>query len=73
LETAAREGRFEAEGVRVRKDGTHFWASVVVDTIRDENGKLIGFAKVTRDISERRRASPTFPTGSAYVNASTPR
>ena len=55
LETAAREGRFEAEGVRVRKDGTHFWASVVVDTIRDETGELIGFAKITRDISERRR------------------
>ncbi len=55
LETAAREGRFEAEGVRVRKDGTHFWASVVVDTIRDETGKLLGFAKITRDISERRR------------------
>src|SRR6476619_2227438 len=44
LETAAREGRFEAEGVRVRvrKDGTHFWASVVVDTIRDESGELLG-------------------------------
>jgi len=55
LQTAAREGRFEAEGVRVRKDGTHFWASVVVDTIRDETGKLLGFAKITRDISERRR------------------
>jgi diguanylate cyclase (GGDEF)-like protein/PAS domain S-box-containing protein len=55
LETAAREGRFEAEGVRVRKDGTHFWASVVVDTIRDESGELLGFAKIPRDISERRR------------------
>jgi diguanylate cyclase (GGDEF)-like protein/PAS domain S-box-containing protein len=55
LETAVREGRFEDEGVRVRKDGTHFWASVVVDTIRDETGKLLGFAKITRDISERRR------------------
>jgi PAS domain S-box-containing protein len=55
LETAAREGRFEDEGVRVRKDGTHFWASVVVDPIRDESGKLLGFAKITRDISERLR------------------
>ncbi len=55
LATAAREGRYEAEGIRVRKDGTHFWASVVVDTIRDKTGKLLGFAKITRDISERRR------------------
>src|SRR4029078_9299854 len=53
LETAAREGRFEAEGVR--KDGTNFWASVVVGTIRDESGEMLGFAKTTRDISERRR------------------
>ncbi len=55
LETAAKEGRFEVEGWRVRKDGSHFWANVVVDAIRDETGTLIGFAKITRDISERRR------------------
>jgi len=54
LETAKREGRFEAEGWRVRKDGTRFWASVVIDAIRDDSGKLIGLAKVTRDITERR-------------------
>jgi PAS domain S-box-containing protein len=54
LETAAAEGRFEAEGIRVRKDGTRFWANVVIDPIRDENGHLLGFAKVTRDITERR-------------------
>jgi PAS domain S-box-containing protein len=53
LETARREGRFEAEGWRVRKDGTRFWASVVIDAIRDDTGQLIGFAKVTRDITER--------------------
>jgi PAS domain S-box-containing protein len=53
LETAAREGRFEKEGWRVRKDGTRFWANVVIDTIRDEDGALIGYAKVTRDITER--------------------
>ena len=53
LETAAREGRWESEGLRVRKDGTTFWAHVVIDAIRDEAGKLIGFAKVTRDITER--------------------
>ncbi|ANI76941.1 hybrid sensor histidine kinase/response regulator [Sphingobium sp. EP60837] len=56
LDTAEREGRFEAEGWRVRKDGTHFWANVVIDPIRDSTGKLIGFAKVTRDLTERRLA-----------------
>jgi PAS domain S-box-containing protein len=56
LETAAREGRYEAEGWRVRKDGSRFWASVVVDAIRNKEGKLEGFAKVTRDITERRAA-----------------
>jgi PAS domain S-box-containing protein len=56
LEIAAREGRYEAEGWRVRKDGTRFWASVVIDAIRDEDGKLIGFAKITRDVTERRDA-----------------
>jgi PAS domain S-box-containing protein len=56
LDIAAREGRFEREGWRVRKDGTLFWANVVVDAIRDEQGTLIGFAKVTRDMSEKREA-----------------
>jgi PAS domain S-box-containing protein len=56
LEAAAREGRYEAEGWRVRKDGSRFWASVVVDAIRDQDGGLQGFAKVTRDITERRAA-----------------
>jgi len=56
LATATREGRFEAEGWRVRKDGTRFWASVVIDPVRDGEGRLIGFAKVTRDLSERREA-----------------
>lgn len=54
LETAAREGRFEKEGWRIRKDGTEFWANVVIDPIRGERGKIIGYAKVTRDISERK-------------------
>ena len=53
LETAGREGRFEGEGWRVRKDGSRFWASVVLDAIHDETGALIGFAKITRDITER--------------------
>ena len=56
LETAEREGRFVAEGWRRRKDGSRFWASVVIDPIRDESGELIGFAKVTRDLTERREA-----------------
>jgi PAS domain S-box-containing protein len=54
--TAMREGRFLGEGWRVRKDGTRFWASVVLDPIRDENGQFIGFAKITRDVTERREA-----------------
>ncbi len=56
LETAEREGRFEHEGWRVRKDGTRFWASAVVDAIWDDDGHLIGFAKVTRDITEKMEA-----------------
>ena len=54
LETSAREGRFEAEGWRIRKDGSRFWANVVIDPVRNPMGKLIGFAKVTRDLTERR-------------------
>jgi PAS domain S-box-containing protein len=58
LEVAAREGRFEDEGWRVRKDGTRFWANVVITALRDpENGRLIGFGKVTRDLTERVRAA----------------
>jgi PAS domain S-box-containing protein len=54
IETARETGRYEAEGWRVRKDGTRFWASVVLDAIRDEDGELIGFAKITRDMTEKR-------------------
>jgi PAS domain S-box-containing protein len=56
LRIAAREGRFEAEGWRLRKDGTQFWVHAIIDPIRDDYGRLIGFAKVTRDITERKRA-----------------
>jgi len=56
LETARETGRYEAEGWRVRKDGTRFWASVVIDAIKDDDGKLIGFAKITRDMTEKREA-----------------
>jgi PAS domain S-box-containing protein len=56
LRTATEHGRAEAEGWRVRKDGSRFWASVVISAIRDADGRLIGFAKVTRDLTERRAA-----------------
>jgi PAS domain S-box-containing protein len=56
LETARKTGRWEAEGWRVRKDGSRFWANVVIDAIRDDDGALIGFAKVTRDLTEKREA-----------------
>jgi PAS domain S-box-containing protein len=56
LETALRDGRYEEENWRVRKDGTRFWASVVITPIHDESGNLSGFAKVTRDLTERRLA-----------------
>jgi PAS domain S-box-containing protein len=56
LQLARENGRYEEEGWRVRKDGTFFWASVVIDPIRDDDNKLLGFAKITRDISERREA-----------------
>ncbi len=56
LETARRTGKYEAEGWRVRKDGTRFWANVVIDAIHDGTGRLIGFAKITRDLTERKAA-----------------
>jgi PAS domain S-box-containing protein len=56
LATALENGRFEAEGWRVRKDGSHFWASVVIDPIHDDDGHLLGFAKITRDISDKKLA-----------------
>jgi PAS domain S-box-containing protein len=56
LEMAIKEGRFEDLGWRVRKDGTQFWANVVITAVRDSDGELVGFAKVTRDLTERRAA-----------------
>lgn len=56
LEEAARYGRFEDEDWRVRKDGTRFWANVIITALRNSEGKLIGFAKVTRDLTARRQA-----------------
>jgi PAS domain S-box-containing protein len=56
LETAEREGRVEDEGWRLRKDGTRFWANTIITALRDDSGSLRGFAKITRDMTERRRA-----------------
>ena len=56
LETASREGRFEEEGWRLRKDGSRFWANVVLSAVKNERGELIGFTKVTRDLTERKRS-----------------
>jgi PAS domain S-box-containing protein len=55
LEQAKLTGRFEDEGWRVRKDGTEFWANVVITAVRDEKGELVGFTKVTRDLTDKRR------------------
>ncbi|MCW3796894.1 PAS domain S-box protein [Sphingomonas sp. BN140010] len=54
LATAAREGRFEAEGWRLRKDGSRFWAHAILDAIRADDGSLLGFAKITRDITDKK-------------------
>jgi PAS domain S-box-containing protein len=67
LATARAEGRFEREGWRVRKDGTRFWAHVVVDAIRDETGELIGFAKVIRDVTERKQAAKALERANAAL------
>ena len=56
LEVAAREGRFEDEGWRIRKDGSKFWANVIITAVRDEAGHLVGFGKVTRDFTDKMQA-----------------
>jgi len=56
LKVAALEGHFEDEGWRVRKDGSRFWANVIISTVRDSRGELVGFSKVTRDFTGRKRA-----------------
>ncbi|HEY3707465.1 MAG TPA: PAS domain S-box protein [Terracidiphilus sp.] len=60
LKVAAETGRFEDEGWRIRKDGSRFWASVVITRVCDENGKLIGYGKITRDLTERRIAEQRY-------------
>lgn len=56
LAVAQEQGKFESEGWRVRKDGTRFWAHVVIDPVRAPDGALLGFAKITRDLTERKAA-----------------
>jgi PAS domain S-box-containing protein len=70
LETARTHGRFESEGWRVRKDGTRFWAHVVIDAIRNDAGELIGFAKITRDITEKREAALELETARTALQRS---
>ena len=67
LGTAAREGRYEAEGWRQRKDGTAFWAHVIIDAIHDERGEIIGFAKVTRDLTEKKAAADALAEANAAL------
>src|SRR2546422_5424633 len=69
LEAAAAAGRYEEENWRVRKDGSRFWANVVMTAVRDERGKLLGFAKGTRDLSERRRAQAAIRARTAPLEA----
>jgi len=67
LSIAAATGKFEAEAQRLRKDGTLFWANVVIDAIRNNEGELIGFAKITRDITERRNAQEALERAQVHL------
>jgi len=67
LAAAGQAGRYESEGWRVRKDGTRFWAHVVVDAIRDEQGELLGFAKITRDLTEKKQAAEALEKAQAAL------
>jgi PAS domain S-box-containing protein len=70
LRIAAETGRFEDEGWRLRKDGSRFWANVVITRIRDENENLIGFGKITRDLTDRRQGDLRFRLNMAASAAS---
>jgi PAS domain S-box-containing protein len=69
LEVATQVGRYEEEGWRVRKDGTRFWANIVLSAVRDPGGTLIGFAKVTRDLTDRRAADAALRDANAQLAA----
>ena len=71
LETARTVGRFADEGWRLRKDGSRFWALAVLDAIRDDKGELVGFAKITRDLTERRAAELRVQQSAARLKAFT--
>ena len=66
LEIAKTTGKYESEGWRVRKDGTRFWAYVVVDPIRTPSGELVGYAKITRDLTERKKAEEEIEKGREF-------
>jgi PAS domain S-box-containing protein len=67
LRMAVETGRYEEEGWRIRKDGSRFWAHVVITTVRDDDGELLGFAKVTRDLTERRQAEQALRDANARL------
>jgi PAS domain S-box-containing protein len=69
MQLAVRDGQFEGEGWRVRKDGSRFWASVVLTAIKNEKGEVVGFAKVTRDVTERMRAQEKLREANAELAA----
>src|SRR4029453_12613041 len=70
LKRASAQGRFEDEGWRVRKDGSRFWANVVITALRDQSGRLRGFSKVTRDLTERRQAEEKLRAYAAQLQRS---
>lgn len=67
LEIAEKEGRFEEEGWRLRRDGSKFWASVTITALRDDTGRLVGFGKVTRDVTERMKAEKSLRALSLHL------
>ena len=69
LSVAVRDGRVENEGYRVRKDGSRFWASAVITALRDDDGRLVGFTKVTRDLTERKQAADDLARAHAELEA----
>ena len=71
LRVAAAEGRFEDEGWRLRKDGTRFWANVIITALRDDTGQLVGYGKVTRDLSERRKTEEALRQANQELAATT--
>jgi PAS domain S-box-containing protein len=70
LEMARNNGQYETEGLRVRKDGSTFWANVVLSALKDDNGAIYGFAKITRDISERKKVQEELELLSLQINQS---